>query len=296
MTHRILIPLDVLDDTHPALVKARLSFPDAALFLLHVIPTPLTTAPLAAADLSAVGATFATGHAQMEADRLVPQAREALKGLGEGEVVTSGQVVPEILRRAQSGAFDFILMGTAGKAGLERFLLGSVAEAVVRESPIPVMTLRAVPAASPQPAPVRRVLVMHDFSAAAQEAASFVQRHFPGAQIDRLHAVPPGVVGGAPQAGRRGLSTLILSDHRRTWLDQARARLEELGGGEIVEGEPAELALARAGSGAYDLLALGTSSRTLLERLTLGSVAQQVVRRATVPVLTVSARQEASGA
>jgi len=149
---RILIPLDLLDDTHPALVKAKLSFPEAQRFLLHVVQLPQATPPVGLAGV--YGATSFSAEAEQQ---LVQEAKTALAALGEGEVVTSGQVVPEILRRAESGAFDFILMGTAGRGGLPRLVLGSVAEAVIRASSIPVITLRAVEAVSPQPTPVRRV-------------------------------------------------------------------------------------------------------------------------------------------
>jgi nucleotide-binding universal stress UspA family protein len=67
-----------------------------------------------------------------------------------------GGAAAEILRLAESGEFDLIVMGTHGRRGLQRLVLGSVAETVMRRAAIPVVTVRAgaehQPAATP-PAP-----------------------------------------------------------------------------------------------------------------------------------------------
>ena len=59
-------------------------------------------------------------------------------------VIRTGEVVSEIL--AAIGAFevDLIVIPTHGRRGLKKVLLGSVAEQVIRESPVPVLTVRAV--------------------------------------------------------------------------------------------------------------------------------------------------------
>ena len=53
-----------------------------------------------------------------------------------------GAPADEIVRLAESGRYDVIVMGTHGRTGLRRLLMGSIAEAVVRRSPIPVLTVR----------------------------------------------------------------------------------------------------------------------------------------------------------
>jgi universal stress protein A len=50
-----------------------------------------------------------------------------------------GDVIPEVARR---GEFDLIVMGTHGRSGLNRLVVGSVAEAVMRKAQVPVLTLR----------------------------------------------------------------------------------------------------------------------------------------------------------
>lgn len=59
-------------------------------------------------------------------------------------VLVEGVEVPEILRVAKGRNVDLIVMGTHGRTGLGRILLGSIAEHVLRQSPCPVLTVRSV--------------------------------------------------------------------------------------------------------------------------------------------------------
>jgi nucleotide-binding universal stress UspA family protein len=58
-------------------------------------------------------------------------------------VLQEGSPTEEILRTAEEVQADLIVMGTHGRTGLERLLLGSVAEAVLRQAPCPVLTVKA---------------------------------------------------------------------------------------------------------------------------------------------------------
>jgi nucleotide-binding universal stress UspA family protein len=61
--------------------------------------------------------------------------------------LVEGDAASEILREAQAARCDLIVMGTHGRMGIERLLLGSVAEEVMRNAPCPVVTVRTpVPA------------------------------------------------------------------------------------------------------------------------------------------------------
>jgi nucleotide-binding universal stress UspA family protein len=71
-----------------------------------------------------------------------------------------GDPATEILAEAEQGDVDLIVMGTHGRTGLARLLMGSVAEQVARRSPCPVLTVRhpfpesePAPKPSPEPAP-----------------------------------------------------------------------------------------------------------------------------------------------
>jgi len=60
-----------------------------------------------------------------------------------------GDVATEILRLAQETGSDLIVMGTHGRTGLARLLMGSVAEQVVRKAPCPVLTVKTPFPAAP---------------------------------------------------------------------------------------------------------------------------------------------------
>lgn len=76
------------------------------------------------------------------------QAVGSIKGAGEMEgvnvesVLLEGHPADELTRYAEENEMDIIVMGTLGRTGINRLLLGSVAENVVRHSKVPVMVIR----------------------------------------------------------------------------------------------------------------------------------------------------------
>jgi hypothetical protein len=57
--------------------------------------------------------------------------------------LVEGEPVREILRAARETACDLIVTGTHGRSGLDRLLMGSVAEQLLRKAPCPVLTVKA---------------------------------------------------------------------------------------------------------------------------------------------------------
>lgn len=76
-----------------------------------------------------------------EATRYVADRAEA-EGLEIERLTVEGHPAEEIIKHAEKNSANLIVMGTLGKSGLDRFLLGSVAEKVVRNSKIPVLVVR----------------------------------------------------------------------------------------------------------------------------------------------------------
>jgi nucleotide-binding universal stress UspA family protein len=66
--------------------------------------------------------------------------------------LTEGEAGAEIRRLARESQVDLIVMGTHGRTGLDRWIVGSVAEEVLRKAPCPVLTVNA-PGAKPSPTP-----------------------------------------------------------------------------------------------------------------------------------------------
>lgn len=114
----------------------------ATVYLLTVIGEPLA----AATELPPAAAV---PNVQFEAEcrsRLEAITQEKMAGISHAIFVASGNAAPEILNLAKRQKIDLIVMGTHGRQGLPHFLLGSVAERVVRESPVPVLTIHPKPA------------------------------------------------------------------------------------------------------------------------------------------------------
>jgi len=81
---------------------------------------------------------------QLDGDKAIRSIEEkaAIKGVNVRKWILEGQPAKEILKLAEEHSFDLIVMGTLGKSGIEKILLGSVADKVIRGSRIPVLTVR----------------------------------------------------------------------------------------------------------------------------------------------------------
>lgn len=138
-----------------------------------------------------------------------------------------------------------------------------------------------------------KVLIAFDFSAGSRAALEAVRRLFRGAEV-RLAYAAPGVTGEHnPEAEPLPPPTAdLVAAHER-------ALLHELGGAgdfkavsaQVVFGNPADALLSAAADFQPDVLAVGTHPRPALARLVLGSVAEQIVRRAACPVMVVRSRE-----
>lgn len=104
--------------------------------LFHVVPMPIGAI---GQSLMVEGSIGAEDDARQRLNRI---ARESLTGPCEILVVT-GDPAASIIESAKEQAADLILMATHGRTGMSHFFLGSVAERVVRESSVPVLTVRA---------------------------------------------------------------------------------------------------------------------------------------------------------
>jgi nucleotide-binding universal stress UspA family protein len=139
---RILVPHDFSRHATNALrIALDLLPPNGRLVLLHVV-----TPAVPVTDLTATGIV-----SYLFPDELVARARRALARVIARSVpprcrsrvqakVTVGDPFQRIF--AETPGADLIVMSTAGRTGLSHLLIGSVAEKVVRHSPVPVLTVR----------------------------------------------------------------------------------------------------------------------------------------------------------
>ena len=112
---------------------------EAKLYTIYVIDTAaFASIPMDAAWESMYELLKQEGD---EATKYVAEKAEA-EGLSIDRLTIEGHPAEEIIKFAEKNSINLIVMGTLGKSGLDRFLLGSVAEKVVRNSKIPVLVVR----------------------------------------------------------------------------------------------------------------------------------------------------------
>jgi nucleotide-binding universal stress UspA family protein len=139
---RFLCPTDFSDASQAAEAEAqRLAAAlGAEVVLLHVMTeAPLWTESIRAAKVRKV---FENQRAWANAALATRVTALTAAGVPARALVTTGLAWEEILRAAREEQADAIVMGTHGRTGLDRMLLGSVAESVVRRSDCPVLTVR----------------------------------------------------------------------------------------------------------------------------------------------------------
>jgi nucleotide-binding universal stress UspA family protein len=204
---------------------------------------------------------------------------------------------PALLSYADEEGIDLIAMGTHGRKGASRILLGSVAEDVVRRAQQPVLTVRGKEKGrTPTPGSMDRILVPVDFSDYSREALrhAYEWAKLYGAQIDLLHVVVEDLHPAFYQGG-----VTSIYDVEPDLDDKVKAKLDDFA--EAVLGSTGNVEThVRTGSAPsaitdfveeeeVDLVSLSTHGRTGMERFFLGSVAEKVVRHVSCPVLTVKA-------
>lgn len=138
MARTLLVPLDGSPQSKAALEYAVETFPESEIVAVHVL-NPAAAAP----EVEGLIADSAFDEQRQFADELFAEAREIA---GEDRIVTTdllaGRAATEIVEYATHNVVDEIVMGSHGRDGAARLLLGSVSETVVRRSPVPVTVVR----------------------------------------------------------------------------------------------------------------------------------------------------------
>jgi nucleotide-binding universal stress UspA family protein len=110
---------------------------DASLVLVHAYETPLAFDPM-----SSVAVQLVTESEQREAAGLEEQLRLVRqRWLRTTSVIRHGPTARAILQVVRQESADLVVVGTHGRRGVARVVLGSVAEKIVRLSPVPVLTV-----------------------------------------------------------------------------------------------------------------------------------------------------------
>lgn len=142
MTESILVPVDGSSQSEVALAHALEKYPDAEITVLHVID-PVGGGYALQRGIPTSGEGWYES-AQETAEELFEEAGDLAAEYGRSldTAVEVGRPARTIVEVANEGGYDGIVMGSHGRAGVSRILLGSVAETVVRRSTVPVTVVR----------------------------------------------------------------------------------------------------------------------------------------------------------
>jgi nucleotide-binding universal stress UspA family protein len=176
-------------------------------------------------------------------------------------------------------------MTTHGRGPVSRFFLGSVADELLRRSPVPLLLTRSherAPALIPEPV-LRNVLIPLDGSALAEQVLG------PALDLARLMAsrctLLRVVEAGPPPHGRTEQAVAEAGaylEHLAGWVREPALPVEAR---VVVAPHAAAAIIQEAQAQGSDLIALATHGRGGVRRMLLGSVADKVIRATTTPVL-----------
>ena len=207
----------------------------------------------------------------------------AVHDLDTVSAVRDGTPARTILDYADETGVDCIAMGTHGRTGLKRTLLGSVTERVVRGAERPVLTARAGEAEPDTD--YDHILVPTDGEAesraAARVAVDLAARA--DAEVYALSVVDTTLtreatfVAALESTSNEAVNRIAIEGAERG------VPVETF----VEEGSPASVVTDFAADHGIDFVAMGTHARTGLDRFVTQSVAERVIRHADAPVLTV---------
>jgi len=299
---RILCPVDFSDSSQHALKYAvtMANWYDAKVTLFHAcVPVPISAYATVASMMPAM-------PVGMENDHEVRDAMETLASTVEGTRVPleialgEGYPAYAIAAKAAEAKSDLIVIGTHGRSGVERLMLGSVTEKVLRQAGCPVLTVppKAGDPAPAAPATFKRIVCAIDFSDCSMRALEYAMSlaQESNSTLIVLHVIEPFPLRHAE--GETVLSDFtLLKDYIAAAEEEGRALLAKAIPDAVrsycqVEtvqavGKPYREILRLAATEASDLIVLGVHGRNPVDLLFFGSTAQHVVRGAACPVLTI---------
>jgi nucleotide-binding universal stress UspA family protein len=297
----ILIPTDFSACADHALTHA-VDLADrfgARLHLLHVVNE---------LDPDWYGITDAQQRAVKLRDQIETEARERLQALApDGEardirttvsLQLSFDVADSIYEYVAEREIDLVVMGTHGRKGLDRLMLGNVANKIIRHVPCPVMTVREeIPwAGEEEDVAFEDILAPIDFSDHSRNALR-VAKDLAAPYQARLHLLFVAEKRTVPtfsDTGLPGVGVVEMDPEITKNAENALQQLDENIGGPAVqsayhvrEGNVSQDVVDFAETHGVDLIVMATRGLTGVNRFLMGSNTERIVRVAPCPVLTL---------
>lgn len=312
----ILVPYDGSEQSALALEYAVATAGDEGLLLAHVIEPFADHTGAGGYDPSRYEAAFESAESMVE--EVIDSLPDEINVKTE---IRYGRPAQTIRRIAEETGTDSIVIGSHGRDGVKRVLLGSIAETVLRRVSVPVTIVREREAEGADKtdetessadtdetegvaqtdktdlwagSPPETVLVPFDGSTPAGRALSHAITTYPDAAITALYVTyPPDEISKSQGTG----VSAVLEDWESR-IDEHRDRIlslaEDVAGEHetsiqtaSVPGDPARVIVEYASEHDVDHILMGSQGRDGIARILLGSVAETVARRAPTPVTVV---------
>ena len=261
---------------------------DAKLDLVHALDIPAALWPgTGGAELAGMHADSLASARIKATSVLCPALQVAHPEIVVDEItgVYPGQVAHVLLQQADSLDADLIMLGTHAKRS--PFDIGSTARNVLSRTKVPVWV-------QPGPTtPIKNILVPVDFSEHSHRAVEHAHAlaSWFGAAVTLLHSYEAPSFAYANAASPMPYPPSAIDRERKATRERLERWAGEFSWGDVAhstafhEGNPAQVTLDAADQA--DLIVMGTHGRTGLSRFLIGSVAQAVLKRSTIPVLVV---------
>lgn len=298
----ILCPIDFSDYSRRSLdhAIAIARWYESTVTVLHVL-SPIPVAAFSPGPVILEPMVFThVDREQLLAETKAFAESEAARGITIDAGVRTGTPAAEIVEEATRIQADLLVIGTHGRSGFERLLLGSVAEKVLRKASCPVMTVPGhLPDAMPAgPVLYKRILCPVDFSASSLHALKYATSLAQEAdgQLTVLHVVEHEFENNGDAASVGYRSGMTIGDFLKAREERLRGRLQELAAGApefckveplMSYGKPWREVLRMAAERQNDLIVMGVQGRGTADLFFFGSTTQHVAREAPCPVLTL---------
>jgi nucleotide-binding universal stress UspA family protein len=296
MYTRMLVPLDGSKIAETVLPYAR--------FIADRFNLPVEL--LAALDIAGLGTHISVGQSRFlstlvedtmqSSEAYLKRIAHTFAGADVKRTVEKGRAADIIVDKARADGGMLIAMATHGRSGLNRWMLGSVAEKVLRGSTNPLLLIRAIEHSKPDRTVfLKSLIVPLDGSELAESVfptvAACAKNLDLAVILFRSYIIPYAIYGygNGYYAINVEQLTAEMADDARTYLEEKVAEIKTLGVERVScvakEGLSADEIIKLAHETPDSLIAMCSHGRSGMKRWALGSVTETVVRHSDAPVL-----------
>lgn len=283
---KILWATDFSDEAQEALLYADAFAKTfkASLLALHVVPD---FSP-ALYDTAAV----IKGELVKRVNAIKNEAKQRLetikknKGISYQIIVREGTAAKKIIEIAEEEKADLIVMGKRGKSAIEKLFIGSVANHILRNSPVPIL-LTKKKAGKPR---FNKILVPTDFSEQEEKERDFAWKLAKGfdSELMLLHVLELHDYEFSPRVLDNMFASLMKRLKQRKKRERENIKVSE----DISRALDASIGIVDyAETHRYDLIVISTCGHSKLERFFLGSTTEKVISYSHVPVFAIPPSQ-----